>query len=463
MSAPLPQGFQTQVMPQAPRMDPNVFAPDAEKTLRVAHSGLLLGQELANLQNKRAERELQAAKIAADSAKLKYEMRLIEDAELRLPDVHKAALARLEQERATADLARVEAQALMSVNLPDTRARLASSEASNALLGSQAVGALGVPWILAAGTAWNAENALNTAQANNTSGFSSLNTPGQVQATTAAQTRGSWGVSEGNLPDGEVPYQYRQTQILPDVDGKTGNTVQRAITIDTRNGQVISKGDVINTTKLGVDEPSVKAARDAIAQVVQARDMARALKDSIETFKKEHPTWISQVRQGAATVFANKSPQSVVGLAQSFAGGKLQSSQATDLAARAAALQNFYTKMVAGSAVTVDEASRLQPLVVNPGDMSDPKRMLEKLKGFEGLLDAKIQPFVISGVAAKSGMMPDQPPAAPAAPAAQGSAQPKDLRRIMEALRRGEIREYDGVPVKLGTLPNGRPGLVPAQ
>lgn len=417
-----------QVMPQAPRMDPNVFAPDAEKTLRVAHSGLLLSQEIANLQNKRAERELQAAKIAADSAKLKYEMRLIEDAELRLPQVHQAALAKLEQERAASDLARVEAQALMSVNVPQKAAELKGSELSNAA---------------------------TTSQANKSSGFSSLNTPGQAQALTAAQTLGGYGIASGGIPDGEVPLPFRKTEIRPEIDPQTGNTVERTVTIDSRNGRIIERGDVVGTTKLGVDEKSVSASMKDAEKLVSTKGIAQTLRDKLTKYAAAKQ---GGLLQAAATNAANAAPTGPISVVKKALGASLQSDETVEITGAIQNLKNTIANDLFGSALSKEESANLQGMLPTAEDLVDPKRALQKLKSTEEFLDAKLKPYVDRGVIRKSGLVNSEAAPAPAAkPAAAGTSP------AMQVLQRGGTVLYKGVPHKLGTLPDGRPGLVPAQ
>jgi hypothetical protein len=73
MAAPLPSGIQTQVISQAPRVDPAGWVQPASQALAIQQAGLLLGQEIANLENKKGQRALEAEKIKLDMQKSRLE------------------------------------------------------------------------------------------------------------------------------------------------------------------------------------------------------------------------------------------------------------------------------------------------------------------------------------------------------------------------------------------------------
>lgn len=87
MAAPLPSGLNISVVPQAPQVDPRLFASDAQGALATAHAGMLLGQELANIENQKAKRALEAEQIKLDVQRNKLARMTLDETARILPTV----------------------------------------------------------------------------------------------------------------------------------------------------------------------------------------------------------------------------------------------------------------------------------------------------------------------------------------------------------------------------------------
>ena len=99
----IPTGSQLAVYPVAPNIgNPANYALNIPQALQVASAGVLYGQQLANLQNDQASRELEASRIKAAKAQNDYALAVNQDAQQRLPQVFQHLTA-LQQAQALND------------------------------------------------------------------------------------------------------------------------------------------------------------------------------------------------------------------------------------------------------------------------------------------------------------------------------------------------------------------------
>ena len=108
------------MVPQAPQVDPRLFAGDPQGALASMQAGLLLSQELASLENKKAQRALEAEKIKLDMQRNKLERMYADEAIAQAPatlgQLVGGALARQAAETAEA---RRRAEAALVAGLPE--------------------------------------------------------------------------------------------------------------------------------------------------------------------------------------------------------------------------------------------------------------------------------------------------------------------------------------------------------
>lgn len=463
MAAPLPGGFNVNVVSQAPRVDPNAFAPDVLKSMQVAQAGLHLSQELANLTNQRALRELDAAKIDAAKSKNKLDMLLIDHATENLPKAVEVQLAEMQRKIAESDLARMGALSQMTAEVPVINAAVAAQGGRNALAGLNADAAFKNPERGAGVRQIQLENARLGGAADIESGYSALSTPDKAQLLKGAETFGAWGVKSGDMPSGETPNAFRKTTNEPIVDQKTGNTILTPVTVDSRNGRVLSVGEGIGVTKLGADEKSVASSVKEMTSLVQTRDLAETLKTQLKEYgdKKQGGLW-----QAVASNAANSAPTGMISVMKKAMGSAAQSEATVKIVGAIQNLKNVISNELFGAALTKEENANLQGQLPTSEDLADPKRAMTKLTSTISFLDTKLSAYLQRGALQKSGLTPAgsaPAAAAPASPAATGSRQ-MDLLKAGGAVRYdGPNPDLHGKMVRLGTGPDGRPALVLAQ
>jgi hypothetical protein len=408
-----------QVMPQAPRMDPNVFSVDVLKQMQVAQAGMQLGQEIANLQNKRSMRELQAAQIDAAKSKNKLEMLQIDHAVTNLPTIVEAEL---------------------------TKAQAQIAADRNALATSTASAAAGLPQAMVNTQAAQTGNALASATAD--APFAAQPAPARAQALQAAQTLGSWGVSAGQVQEGEVPVVFRENKTVTEIDPQTGNTVERIIVIDKRDGRELSHGEG-RTTKLGVDEKSVAAASKDITALTQTMGLADELGKVLDEYIQAGEGGLGQA---VATNAANSAPTGAFSVIKKAIGAKAQSEATVKLTGSIANLKNTIANALFGSALSKEESQNLIAMLPTSDDLADPERMRQKLAGTKAFLATKLKAYEGRGILEKGKFQVPSPTSL--APAANPA---------MERLKAGGTVMYKGAPHKLGVDASGQPALVPAQ
>ncbi len=453
MAAPLPSGLNMQVMPEAPRMDVNQFTPDVLKSFQVAQAGMKLSEELKNLSNKQAARELESAQIDMLRSKNKLEKMQIEHAQTNLPILVQQQLAQAQALTAEAERRKIYEQALVSAQVPQGQADLVRQTTENDLSGATAVGRYGVPETTAAVSAQTASNALAGAKAD--ASFSKKPTVERVQALEAAKAQGSWGISEGTADEaGTVPAVFRETKEVQEIDPQTGNTLERIDIIDKRNGKTISKGEP-RLTKLGADEKSVAASVKDATGLVQTKSLAEALDAKLDAYIKAGSGGLGQAMASNA---ANSAPNGMISVVKKALGAKMQSQETVEISGAIANLKNTIAHELFGSALSKQESENLQAMLPTSEDLADPKRAKEKLQSTKAFLDTKLKPYRDRGILQKAGLEKGTAVTAPVAPTAP-TANP-----AMDVLRSGGTVLYKGVPHRLGVDPaTGKPALVPAQ
>jgi hypothetical protein len=441
-----------QVMPQAPNLDMNAFAPDVMKQFQVAQAGVLLGEQLKDLQNKQAARELEAAQIDALKSKNKLEKMQIEHAQQNLPVMVQQQLAQAQAQIAAAERQRIFDQAAVSVNLPQTQVDLAKQVTGNELAGATALGAAKVPQTMAAAQAQGAENALAGATADK--GFSAQSTPQKLQQVEAAKAVGSWGVPSGTADDmSGVPPIFRESKEVEEIDPLTGNTFQRIDIIDKRSGKTITKGEP-RLLKLGADEKSVAASTKDATGLIQTKSLAEALEKKLDAYIKSGSGGLGQA---IASNAANAAPDGIISVVKKAIGAKAQSQETVEISGAIANLKNTIAHELFGSALSKQESENLQAMLPTSEDLADPKRAKEKLLSTKSFLEAKLKPYRDRGILEKAGLEKGPAAAAPVAPT-------QTVSPAMQVLQSGGTVLYKGVPHRLGKDPaTGKPALVPAQ
>lgn len=417
MAAPLPSGSTVFALPQAPQANPRDFALDPQGALLTAQAGLHLGSELANLENQRAERELEAAQIKAKAAQNAYNLKAIEHATVNLPTMVGAEVAKAKDAQAAADASRALTEARVAQGIPGQTAELERVTGSNALAGAVTAGQLGIPVQQANIAAYQNANALANAKAD--FNFNSKPVTTRTQLLEAAKTQGGWGIAEGSAADmGTVPLPFRESKTVSEIDPVTGNTVERIDIIDKRNGQTISKGES-RVTKPGTDEKSVTSAIKDATAIVQSKDLAQQLNEQLDMYIKAGE---GGVGQAIATNMANKAPTGTISVIAKAAGARAQTEATVELTGSITNLKNVIGNSLFGSALSKDESAQLQGMLPTTEDLADPKRAKEKLKGTINFLDTKLRPYEERGILTKGKLSTAVPANAKPPAAAFGDA-----------------------------------------
>ena len=182
-------------MPQAPQVDPRMFALDAQGALLSAQAGIHLGTELASLQNLQGKLELEKAEIAAKKAKNEYDRQAAEHAITTLPQM---VQTQVDQAKA----ASAQALATQQIVPSTTAATIASAQAGtassqSAFAQTQAEIKAGIPQFRAEAATGEARNALASVTA--ATDFSKLSPQEKTRQLGLAKTAGELG-AESVLP-----------------------------------------------------------------------------------------------------------------------------------------------------------------------------------------------------------------------------------------------------------------------
>jgi hypothetical protein len=430
------------VMPQAPNVDPRMFASDPAGALAASQAGLHLGTELAGLQNFQQKLELEKAEIAAKKSQNEYQRQLADHAVTTLPSM---VQTQLDQYAAT----RAQLAAAAPTYVPVAGATVAQANASS--LGSNAQAqqtaadiAQGLPQFksqLSGLSLSNEANVLNAATPE-----SNLGTSQRIQTNAAAQTLGGYGLSPGESLDAtgsSVPIAFRKLENQVSIDPITGNTVSTPVTIDSRNGSVIQKGAPV-LTKLGTDEKSVLQSSKDITAITSTIKMTDNLQKSLEAYAAAGGGGIGQA---TATNLANSAPTGPMSVIKKALAAKAQTAATVAVAGDIQNLKNTLANELFGSALTKEESQNLQGMLPTAEDLADPVRAQEKLKTTRKFLETKLQPYKDRGLVDKLNKTKIAPPL------------PQDLHPLSTTSGTpGQQQQINGNNYVFVTLPDGRTG-----
>ena len=402
------------VVPQAPQVDPRLFAPDAAGMLLSARAGVQLGTELAGLQNLQGKLELEKAEIAARKAKNEYEYKAALNASEMLPQM-------VQKELAQAEAARMQAVATQQT-LPGQTA-LTNATNLNALRFNQELYNEGVPTITAQTEATSKRNALSTLRAD-AAGFSQLDTPGQKKVIAAAESGGTFtGDAEAKkaladtlnalpaeqpkLPAapfylakpgaapafekalGNIPYNpLVKIEHEDRFDPKTGQTMRYSFAVSRYDGRRLPRYDPKEAPI--VIKPSDSPDTPKVIALKQTMDMAKSAQKMLEQYASgdRGGYW-----QTVAANWANAPVNGLVSIGRRAIGTWLQSAETVALNAELSALSNTIIKEISGSGVTGSELSRLTSMLVTTGDLVDPKAATIKMGQTIDYLEKLAKPY----------------------------------------------------------------------
>lgn len=238
MAAPLPTGFSLSALPQAPNIgDPRLYAADPQGALATAHAGLLLGQELANIENQKAKRALEAEQIKLAAQQNKVQMQILQHTADMLPSTMAAGI---------------------QATFAESQARAAQAQKTKALADVQAQ----APWIKAATDAemsafgaQSAQGALSSAQA--TFAAAPYNNPAQRSLLERGQTAALQAQAAGPaaMAEQQAAAQARgaasgtlqgQLKGLQDFEGPSGRPTEESALMRQRIMSQLTGTDQIN-------------------------------------------------------------------------------------------------------------------------------------------------------------------------------------------------------------------------
>lgn len=497
MAAPLPTGASIGVLPVAPNIgDPRNFAMDTQGALASAHAGLLLGQEMANLDNLQAKRELEAAQIKYLKSKNDLDFHILEATRAQLPTLAGLHVQTEIEKTNAAKLQAQEAGALASANLANQLPAATSSAALAKVQLDQKQSQFGDTIFterLRLGTAPKTvavENATLDAakqEALNKGASAVADAPlagkdaatralTMAQANAAGQAMGSMliapngsgalagssafavpaDVQQGIVNNKLAELQGLTTREVPDTDPVTGASVVRLVTYD-RLGNIRSTSAPISTAKPGSEQKSVMTQVKEATSVVQALQLARSLEQELLPYIKEN-------QGGALQAVATKAANLDVSLNPLTMGAKglgnvFQTPRTRSLVSKIENLNSTITHELFGSQVTGKENERANRMLPSSGDILDPSAAYTKLMGTVKMLEDKLSALP-PGVLDKSGLSAS----IPVFQKDLGSSKiPAD---VMQRLQRGEavyLKSAGNTPFKLSKDASGKPVLVPVQ
>ena len=444
MAAPLPNGDQVPIFQQAPNIgDPRNYASDPAAAMAHMQAGLKLGEEMANLDNKEAERQLKALEIKLNKSKNDLEGAQIEHARTNLPTI----------------LGQQFAEAM-------AKSQAATQASKNALANSTALAAQGVPQAEATLAGLTVGNATSTATANQpNSKLSSIDQAGALaQSQAYGQAAGGAFMARGSmLPEGGAAGMQEAalakargwvTTLESYENPATRNVESIPVTRDA-TGAVVKRGEPVGIVKLGVDNKTASQAAKESTSILQAKQIANELDALLLKFSESGKAGLLQAN---ATNIAN-APVSP-GLRGAISGTfgqvarAMQAPEVKELSQKAASLNNFLANSLFGQALSKEESARLNAQVPTVYEaVADPKSAAIKLKGVVGDLDAKMTQLKDRG-ALIGGAVDRNAPGRPAA-SAQASPQVEkigepywspDARGWYQRIKVGEVTGK--IPVK---------------
>lgn len=447
------------VVPQAPQVDPRLFAPDAAGMLLSARAGVQLGTELAGLQNLQSRLTLEKAEIAAKKAKNEFERQAAEQAVITLPQMVQQQLAQAQAATAQAQASIPTFQPLAGAAIAEAGARTAGSQFSLAQIkaGIEA----GLPQFNAELQKLKFENEKKTALAN--AGFFGKDTPGQEQAIAEAKARGTvLGDIGGKIqaanpnaptePTAKAPFFFNKFQPV-DIFGAEGNLPSWATdwktSTETRPdgtevvvSQAFNKytGQPVAGKRKDVAIVGVKSDPDRvkITGLLQARDMAEQLIETLDSYGKKDRGGILQSGFAKLANMPATGTTSVIGKA---IGYSLQSEATAGAASQITKLNSTVLKSVAGSAVTDSERSNTSALLPEVGDLVNPQGAQAKARQTLDYIKTQLEPYERSG-AVKRARLGDEPASSAPAALIRAPAKTQPLSNLTPVT--GKVRNRGG-------------------
>lgn len=423
------------VVPQAPQVDPRLFALDVQGALASAQLGMKLGQEMAGLQNLKGKLELEKAEIAAKKAANTYEERKALQAMEQLPLLVQAQQAELEAKKA-------QSMALLSVLPSKTESEIATTRLAGVTAGTNLEGAL--RFQERGGGSLLGDTALSTAK-------TAFKQAGKTQAELAGETarESAKGKALGDIeglqaaanPGAEAPaptpapfYLQKVLEVDAKRTGKprvdvygTSNLPPWAIEhrtteVSRPDGTRVSVSQGFNKFSgkpipgereeiavVGVkDEPD----RAKIIGLLQAVKMAERLDATLKDYDEKGQGGLFQA--GAAKL-ANRqiADENLLLLPFSVgmkAAGMAYQSEATAAAAsQLAELNSTILRNVSGSTVTSSEKGSTSPLLPDVGDLVKPSAARAKVKKTLDYLKTQLEPYEKSGAIQRSRLDATEP------------------------------------------------------
>jgi hypothetical protein len=461
------------VVPQAPQVDPRLFAPDAAGMLLSARAGVQLGTELAGLQNLQSRLTLEKAEIAAKKAKNEYDRQAAEQAVITLPQMVQQQLAQAQAATAQAQASIPTFQPLAGAAIAEAGAKTAGSQFSQAQ--TEAGIKAGLPQFTTDITKLGLEDKQRSLLAN--VNFSGLSTPKQAEAVALATETGKQrGAIEGKLEAAqaasiqpssppapfylakpgalsqrtekslyELPFspliEYRTAQIE---DPITKEVVQKTFAYSTLNGARVPSADRPdgNITIRRGDSPDAKK----VIALDQTLKLAEDAKGALKLYADENRGGYWQT---VAADYANTPAKGLASIGTRAFGTWLQSTETASINSKLAALSNTIIKDLSGSGVTGDEFSRLTTMLPTTGDLVNPKAAQAKLDETIKYINTLAEPYKKrkSDTQSRLGNLSDQ-----AAPASVGQG------LLGVTGRRGQVKELNGRKYEFVVLPSGLSG-----
>lgn len=465
------------VVPQAPQVDPRLFAPDAAGMLLSARAGVQLGTELAGLQNLQSRLTLEKAEIAAKKAKNEYERQAAEQAVITLPQMVQQQLAQAQAATAQAQASIPTFQPLAGAAIAEAGARTAGSQFS--LVQTEAGIKAGTPQFTAELQRLELENKKKAVLADvDYSGLSTSDKAREVaQKTAEGSATGAYdakiklarslfnpsteqtnmppmpftaekagGLSE-NIKNGLLsrPYspwvQYIPTDIEDPITKRIRRTYKAISTLDGSPVPEYDRPGYDIDLRLG-DSPDAKK----VIALDQTLKLAQDAKGALEQYAAGNRGGYWQT---VAAEYANTPAKGLASIGTRAFGTWLQSTETASLNSKLSALSNTIIKDLSGSGVTGDEFARLTTMLPTTGDLVNPKAAQAKLDNTIKYINTLSEPYKKRGSDTQSrlGNLSDQ-------------AAPASVRQGLLGVSgtRGEVKQVNGRSYKFVVLPSGLSG-----
>lgn len=433
MAAPLPSGLNVSVVPQAPQVDPRMFAGDPQGALASMQAGFLLSQELASLENKKAQRALEAEKIKLDMQKNKVEQMTLEETANQLPSF-------------VGEIVRLDFQEKMAAS------RAAAAQAGNVYSLATEQAALGVPKEQAKASLTEAQQGQKPASVRagelareQAKGQAQGQLEGVIAAAGGAQTPTGQRIAQEALAKAQGVSDWKDED---EVDPNSGAIIRRRVRYNP-DGSIYEKAEPY-VAHLPSGAKSAGSIAREVAELQQLRAVADSLDQALTTYEKSGDVGAAQA---FATQWASTNPAGVFSLAKRFIGQWMQTKPTKDIVAQVQNFSNAVANGLFGASLTASEMQRLDKAVPSAGDISNPEAFRSKLKATIDLFESKIESARAQGIVGPTGR-----PVGQAAPATVGATY--SMRQTKEAFGDAPVgteRVINGQPYRM-VFQNGQKG-----